>query len=78
MSKKNHSFIAKPGNEYTNLHTLIYYSSRKQTQGRKLHNMKKNTEALVVVSKEWGLEVNFDKPSTWSCLKITLQDAVAM
>jgi hypothetical protein len=29
MWEKNHSFIAKPGNEYTNLDTLNYYSSRK-------------------------------------------------
>ena len=30
-------------------------------QGRKPHTMNKNAEALVVASKECGLEVNFDK-----------------
>jgi len=29
--------------------------------GRSVHNVKKNTEALVVASKENGLEVNADK-----------------
>jgi hypothetical protein len=30
-------------------------------QGRKPHTIKKNTNALVVASKESGLEVNFDE-----------------
>jgi len=38
---------------------------------------KKSTEALVVASKDTGLEVNDDKIlSTWSCLKIRMQDEV--
>jgi hypothetical protein len=30
--------------------------------GRSVHTVKKNAEALVVASKEIGLEVNADKP----------------
>jgi len=37
--------------------------------------MKKNTEDLVVASKDIGLEVN-DKKTTWPCLKIRIQDEV--
>jgi hypothetical protein len=38
--------------------------------------IKKNTEALVDSSKKFGLDVNAVKVSTWSCLKIRMQDEV--
>ena len=36
--------------------------------------MKEKIEALVVASKENGLEVNADNLSTWSCFEIRMQD----
>jgi len=40
--------------------------------GRSIHTIKKNTEALVVISKENGLEVNADKTKySKTCLKWT-------
>jgi len=41
-----------------------------------VYTIQKNTEALVVVSKENGLEVNADNAtySTWPCLEIRMQD----
>ena len=44
--------------------------------GRSLHAIKKSTEALVIASKETGLEVNADKTSTWPCLEIRMLDEV--
>jgi hypothetical protein len=41
-----------------------------------VHTVKKNTETLIVASKEAGLEVNADRLSTWSCLEIRMQDEV--
>ena len=38
--------------------------------GGRIHIVKINTEALVVASKETGLEVNAKKLSTLSCLEI--------
>jgi len=46
--------------------------------GGSIHTVKKNAETLVVASKEIGLEVNFDKLRTWSCLEIRMQDEVTM
>ena len=40
-----------------------------------VHTKKENAEAVVVSSKETGLEVNADK-TTWSCLEIRMQDEV--
>jgi len=40
--------------------------------GRSIHTIKKNTEALVVISKENGLEVNADETKySKTCLKRT-------
>jgi len=38
--------------------------------------MKNNTEAFLIVRKEIGLEENADELSTWSCLKIGMQNEV--
>ena len=43
-----------------------------------VHTIKETAEALIVVSKGIGLEVNVDKTtvSTWSCLEIRIQEEV--
>jgi hypothetical protein len=38
-----------------------------------VHTVQKNTDALLVASKENGLEVNADNLSAWSCLQIRMQ-----
>jgi len=46
--------------------------------GSSVLTIKKNTEALVVASKENGLKVNAEKLSTWSCLETKMQDEVTI
>jgi hypothetical protein len=45
--------------------------------GGSIHTIKKNAEALVVASKENGLEGNADK-NTQSCFEIGMQDEVTI
>jgi hypothetical protein len=42
-------------------HQVLVFADDVNILGRSIHTIKKNTEALVVVSKESGLEVNADK-----------------
>ena len=57
-------------------HQLLVYVDDTNTLGGSVLTIKKNTEALVVASKEIGIEVNADKFSAWSCLEIRMQDEV--
>jgi hypothetical protein len=41
-------------------HQHLFYADIDYILGRNVHTLKKNTEALVVASKENGLEVNGD------------------
>ena len=43
-----------------------------------MHTAEKNTEALVVASKEIVLAVNADKTNTGSCLEIRMQDEITI
>jgi hypothetical protein len=40
---------------------LLVYADDDNSQGGSIHIIKKNTEALVIASKEIGLEVNAEK-----------------
>jgi len=42
-------------------HQLLVYADDDNILGRSVHPIKENAEALVVASKEIGLEVNADK-----------------
>ena len=42
--------------------------------GGSIHTVKEKAEALVVASKEIGLEVNADKTKYWSCIEIQTQN----
>jgi hypothetical protein len=57
-------------------HQLLVYADDVNILGGSAHAIKENTEALVVASKEIGLEVNAGKLSTWSCLAIRMQDKI--
>jgi hypothetical protein len=45
---------------------------------RSVHTVQENAKALVVTSKEIGLEVNAIKQSTWSRLEIRMQEEVTV
>ena len=59
---------------------LLVYADGVNILGGSVHTVKGNGEALVQVSMETGQEVNADKSmfSTWSCLKIRMQDEVTV
>jgi len=42
-------------------HQLLVYDDDINILGRSVHTVKENAEALIVASKEIGLEVNADK-----------------
>jgi hypothetical protein len=42
-------------------HKLLVYADDVNTLGGSVHTIKENAEALIVASKETGLEVNADK-----------------
>jgi hypothetical protein len=43
------------------MHQLLAYANDINIFGRSVHTVKKNAEALVVATKEIGIEVNADK-----------------
>jgi hypothetical protein len=53
-------------------HQLLVYADD-VILGGSIHTMRKNTEALLIASKEIGLEM-LRKLSIWSCLQIRMQD----
>ena len=55
-------------------HQLLAYADDVNILGGSIHMVKENAEALVVATKETGLEVNADKTSTWFCLENRRQD----
>jgi hypothetical protein len=59
-------------------HQLLVYGDDVNIFGGSVHTINKNTEALVVPSKQTGLEVNADKTNAWSCHEIRLQDEVTI
>jgi hypothetical protein len=59
-------------------HQLLVYADDINILGGSIHTKKKNREALVLASKEIGLEVNADKTNTWSNLDIRMQDKITM
>jgi hypothetical protein len=54
-------------------HQLLVYADDVNMLGGSVHE---DTEALVVASKEVGLEVNAETLSTWSCLAFRMQDKI--
>ena len=50
----------KVGLKLNGIHEFLVYDDVVNILGGSVHTVKENTEALVVVSKETGLEVNAD------------------
>ena len=57
---------------------LLVYIDDVNILGGSVHAVEKNAEALVVASKEIGLEVNADNTTYRSCLEIRMQDKVTV
>jgi hypothetical protein len=53
--------INEDGLQFNDTHHLLVYADHVIALVRSVHKIRKNTEALVVVSKESGLEVTDDK-----------------
>ena len=51
----------KEGLKLNGTHQLVVYADCVNILGESVHNVKKNEEALIVASKETGLDVNADK-----------------
>jgi len=70
--------INQDGLKWNGTHQLLVYADDINILGGSVYIIKENTEALIVASKETGLEVTADKLSTWSCLEIRMQDKVTI
>ena len=53
--------ISQDGSKLSGTHQLLVYADDVSVLGGSVHTVKKNAEALVVASKETGIEVNANK-----------------
>jgi len=53
--------VNQDGLKLNGIHQLLVYGDDVNILGGSLHTIKKNTEAIVAASKEFGLEVNAEK-----------------
>jgi hypothetical protein len=70
--------VNKDGLKLNGTHQLLVFADDVNILGRRVHTINANAEALMVASKETGLEVNAEKLSTWSGLEISLQDEITI
>jgi len=69
--------VIQDGLQLKGTHQLLFYANDANILGESVHTIKESKEALVVASKESGLEMLI-KLSTWSCLEIRMQDKVTV
>jgi len=71
--------VNQDGLKLNGTHQLLVYADDVNMLRGSVHTIKENVEALVVASKETGLEVKMRvEPSTWSCLETRMQDEVTL
>jgi len=70
--------VNQDGLKLNGTYQLLAYADDVNILGGSVHTVKENAAALMVASREIGLEVNADKLSTWSCLEIRMQDKVTV
>jgi hypothetical protein len=70
--------VNQDGLQLNGTHKLLVYADDVNILDGSVHTIKKIKEDLLVGNKETGLEVNADKTSTWSCLKVRMQDKVTI
>jgi hypothetical protein len=61
--------VNQKGLKLNSTEQLLVYADDVNILGGIVHNVNGKTEALVVTSKEIGLEENADTTKTWSCLE---------
>jgi hypothetical protein len=67
--------VNRDGLNLNGTHQLVVYADDVNMLRGSVNAIKENAEALVLTSKEFGLEVKMRiKLSTWSCLEIRMQD----
>ena len=66
------------GLKLSGTHQLLVYADDADLLEGRVRSIGKNTESLVVVSKETGLEVKLIKLITWSCVEIRMRDEVTV
>jgi hypothetical protein len=69
--------VNQDGLKLNGMHQLLAYADDVNILRGSMHTVKENAEALVVATKETGLEVNADR-STWFCLGIGMQGRVTV
>jgi hypothetical protein len=55
-------------------HQLLVYADDVNILGGSIRTIRKNREALIIASKEIGLEVNVEKTKYMACLEVRMQD----
>jgi len=61
--------VNQDGSKLNGTHHLLFYANDDNILDGSVHTLKKNTGALVVASKENGVEINVNKVSTSPCLE---------
>jgi len=70
--------VNQDGLKLNGIHQLLFYADDVNVLGGSVHTVKKNAEALIVASKEIGLEVNSDKTKYMVCLEMRMQEKVTV
>jgi len=66
--------VSQDGLHLNGTHQLLVYANDVNMLGGSIHVVKENAEALVVASKEIGLEVKADNTKYMAILEIRRQD----
>ena len=70
--------VNQDGLNLNGIHQLLVYADDFNILGGSVHTVKENAEALIVASKEIGLEVNAHKTKYMVMLDIRMQDKVTL